>query len=254
MYIENIIFLIISIAITILITFLITRHYTRGKLICNITKIITLLNPTVADGQESFKKNFKIEYKDEIIDNLTAVQIKFINISNTPVKGSDIRNKKIEIIFEDGTEILDWNHSGSSDRMEPKIQYLDSKEKNAIGIEIDYLDKKENLVITLLCKGSKVKKPKIVAEIAGVDVITYSEELGSRESIINDILICLPLASASAVGVIFAIIKILLEDIQKLQNPISLLAFIAFLLIGVVIFYGLVMLLKELILIIQLRE
>ena len=197
--------------LSILLTYLITKYFLRGRLAYVIFPFLKF-----APSSASFIDKININYKGNIIDkidNVSSIRIKFKNIGSKPVYGKDIREDKILVSFPEDVEIITWADFGSSKRMRPVINYIENA-KNEIGIKVDYLDKNEFLIVDILCRGSDIKEPNVIAEVAGADIKRYKgiPEEEAKERIRSGIL---TLFSMGGIGILF--LGILFADV--LNNP-----------------------------------
>ena len=179
----QILFTVVTVIIAIVATYFITRYFMRGKLAYVIFPFLTLVNP-----KTSFRKKLEIRYGGIEVDNIASIKIKFKNIGSKAIRKKDFRGGRIEVVFPGDVEIIDWEYNFSSKIRQPRIYYLGDDEKvytrGAIGIEVDYFDKDESLTVDILCTGSKIVEPKIIAEIADAETKKYrgiDEEEAKRE-------------------------------------------------------------------------
>ena len=140
------------------------KKYKRIK--CLLSTSLSLI-----DIKPHVKDDIKIYYKEELIDNISMIEVEIINNGDIPIKKEDLATP-ITFEFNESANII----SNVSDKVPSNINVdLIINDKNIINCYFDLLNPKDTIKIRFIALGDNIDVPKIHGHIEDVSKLEIED-------------------------------------------------------------------------------
>lgn len=134
---------------------------------------------SLIDVKPHVKDDIKIYYKEELIDNISMIEVEIINNGDIPIKKEDLATP-ITFEFDENADII----SNVSDKVPSNINVdLNINDKNIINCYFDLLNPKDTIKIRFIALGDTIDVPKIHGHIEDVSKLEIEDLSYSEKSV-----------------------------------------------------------------------